>query len=113
MAAGEFVELARSRGVAVVIAGDSAFPLIADVTAPFVYARIMGTREDENRGYSDEALEVWAKRCGAWARGEAPGDLASQRPAAKAKGRDVFLYVISGFKARNPLAAAALIEKVA
>ncbi len=109
----EFVELARSRGVAVVVAGDSQFPLIADVTAPFVYARIMGTREEEDRGYSEERLEAWAKRCRTWALGGAPRDMTALRSAVEAKGRDVFLYVISGFKPRNPLAAAALIEKVA
>ena len=49
----EFVELVRSRGVAVVTAADGDFPLIADVTAPFVYARIMGTREDEVLGYPE------------------------------------------------------------
>ena len=32
----EFVDLARAHSVAVVIAGDSAFPLIADLTASFV-----------------------------------------------------------------------------
>ena len=79
------------------IAGDSAFPLIADVTAPFVYARIMGTREDEA---GDIPTKRW--KCGRSGAGlgsrRAPGDLAGLRPAAKAKGRDVFLYVISGFK---------------
>ena len=109
----EFVELARSRGVAVVTAADGEFPLIADVAAPFVYARIMGTREDEVLGYSDRELDVWAARARTWARGDAPDDLAGLTPHATAKGRDVFLYVISGFKARNPLAAARLIEKVA
>ena len=39
----DFVALAREHGVAIVLAGDSDFPLIADPTAPFVYARIMGT----------------------------------------------------------------------
>jgi uncharacterized protein YecE (DUF72 family) len=109
----EFVELVRARGVAVVTAADGDFPLIADATAPFVYARIMGTREEEVSGYPDEALEAWAQRAKAWARGDAPGDLESLQPLAKAEGRDVFLYVISGFKARNPLAAVKLIEKVA
>ncbi len=108
----EFVTLARSFGVAVVVAGDSEFPLVADVTAPFVYARIMGTREDEVLGYPDRTLEAWAQRARIWALGGAPDELPGLQPHAKAAGRDVFLYVVSGFKARNPLAAAALIEKV-
>ena len=108
-----FVELARAHGVAIVIAGDSGFPQIADLTAPFVYARIMGTRENEARGYSDEALDAWARRAGIWASGGSPDDLAPLAPQTSADGREVFLYVISGFKALNPLAAVALIEKVA
>ncbi len=108
----EFVELVRARGVAVVTAADGDFPLIADVTAPFVYARIMGTREDEVFGYPERALDDWAGRAQTWARGDAPDDLESLRPFAKTGARDVFLYVISGFKARNPLAAIKLIEKV-
>ena len=109
----EFVELARAHGVAVVVAGDSAFPLIADLTAPYVYARVMGTAETEKLGYSGEALDVWAKRARAWAKGEAPPDLlAVGAPAANAAGREVFLYVISGFKALNPAAAMGLIERL-
>ena len=38
-----FIALARAYGVGIVIAGDSSYPQIADLTAPFVYARIMGT----------------------------------------------------------------------
>ena len=107
-----FVELARSHGVAVVVAGDAEFPLIADVTAPFVYARIMGTREGEALGYPDGALDAWAGRARAWARGGAPGDLPELLPGGEAEPREVFLYVISGFKALNPVAATALIAKV-
>jgi uncharacterized protein YecE (DUF72 family) len=109
----EFVALAREHGVAVVIAGDSVYPEIADVTAPFVYARIMGTTEAEDKGYSSPALDIWAKRAKTWAAGGAPQDLKTVA-AAKADhaGHDVFLYVISGFKDRNPAAAMALIERV-
>ena len=39
-------QLLLGHGVAVVIAGDSEYPEIADVTAPFVYARIMGTAKE-------------------------------------------------------------------
>jgi hypothetical protein len=34
------------------------------------------------------------------------------KPAPKAASRDVFLYVISGFKERNPAAGIALIERL-
>jgi uncharacterized protein YecE (DUF72 family) len=46
----EFVAMLRGYKVAAVMAGDSAFPQIADITASFVYARIMGTREDQSLG---------------------------------------------------------------
>lgn len=108
---GDFVALAREHGVAVIIAGDSKFPLIADVTAPFVYARIMGTSETENTGYTDAALDRWAERARTWAAGGAPADLETLAPPPDPKPRDVFLYVISGFKPRNPLAATALVER--
>ena len=108
----EFVALAREQEVAIVVAGDSDYPLIADVTAPFVYARIMGTTEDEPAGYSPDALERWAQRARTWAGGGHPDDLERVAEAAAPGGRDVFLYVISGHKERNPAAAVALIERL-
>jgi uncharacterized protein YecE (DUF72 family) len=108
----EFIALAREHNVGVVIAGDSKYPQIADVTAPFIYARIMGTTEAEDAGYSAKALDLWAKRAEAWAGGGGPQDLETLAPHLNAPRRDVFLYVISGFKERNPLAAIALIERV-
>lgn len=108
----DFIALAREHGVAIIIAGDSKFPQIADATAPFVYARIMGAAETEAAGYSADALDLWAKRAPAWASGGHPPDLETLAPQPKAAARDVFLYVISGFKARNPLAAMALIERL-
>jgi uncharacterized protein YecE (DUF72 family) len=109
----EFVAMTREHGVAIVLAGDADYPLIADITAPFVYARIMGTRETEPVGYSDSELGLWAKRAKDLAAGVIPDDLAtvgSQTPDPG--GRDVYLYVISGHKVRNPAAARALIERV-
>jgi uncharacterized protein YecE (DUF72 family) len=109
----DFVSLARKHGVAIVLAGDCAYPQIADVTAPFVYARIMGTTESEAQGYSDEALVVWTERARLWATGAVPEglDMVSARPA-ESTGRDVYLYVISGFKVRNPAAAMAMLERL-
>ncbi len=107
----EFLSLARRFRVAIVVAGDSDYPQIADPTASFVYARIMGTSESEKRGYSDANLDTWAERAKIWSAGGTPEGLASVGPAPPAKPRDVFLYVISGYKARNPAAAMALIER--
>lgn len=109
----EFIALMREHGVAVVIAGDSDYPQIADVTAPFVYARIMGTVESEPLGYSEQALDRWAEYAKQWAAGKAPNDLAATADTAPERAaRDVYLYVISGNKVRNPAAAMALIERI-
>jgi uncharacterized protein YecE (DUF72 family) len=109
----DFVALAREHGVAVSIAGDSNYPQIADTTAPFVYARIMGTQQMAEAGYSDTALDLWAARARAWASGAAVDGLAYVGPhPADGKARDVYLYVISGHKVRNPAAAMALIQRL-
>lgn len=108
----DFVALLRGYGVAVITSGDSDFPQIADVTAPFVYARIMGTKEAEPKGYSDKQLDAWAERARAWAEGGTPEDLETVAPAAGKTPREVFLYVISGDKVRNPAAAMALVERI-
>jgi uncharacterized protein YecE (DUF72 family) len=109
----EFIALARRYAVAVSIAGDSAYPQIADPTAPFVYARIMGTTPKADLGYSDAALDLWAARAKAWAAGCAAEGLEYVEPARPdGKPRDVYLYVISGHKVRNPAAAMALIRRV-
>jgi uncharacterized protein YecE (DUF72 family) len=109
----EFVALARKYKVAVVLAGDSDYPQIADITAPFVYARIMGTTDKQAKGYSTKALDAWAERARQLAAGNPPADLETiGPPLPKVAARDVYLYVISGFKERNPLAAMELIERI-
>jgi uncharacterized protein YecE (DUF72 family) len=92
----EFTALARKHGVVIVHAGDSEYPEIDEATGRFAYARIMGTGPRPKHGYTDRELDAWAERARSWA----------------ADGRDVFLYVISGHKVRNPAAAMALIERV-
>jgi len=107
----DLVAMTRSRGIAIAIAGDGGYPQIADPTASFIYARIMGTREDEAAGYSPEALDRWTVRAKAWASGQIPDglDLVTTEPPPQP--RDVYLYVISGHKPKNPAAALALIER--
>ena len=109
----DFVALAREAGVAVVLAADSHFPQVADLTAPFVYARVMGARETEKLGYSDAEIDLWAARAKVWASGGAPEGLERVEPARDdGRPRDVYLYFISGEKRLNPAAAMALIERL-
>ena len=109
----DFVALARLHEVAIVVAGDSPHPQIAEITAPFVYARIMGTREETDGGYTAAELDVWAKNCLVWASGGIPGELTrvtEQVPVHER--RDVFLYVIGGYKRHNPAAAMEIISRL-
>jgi uncharacterized protein YecE (DUF72 family) len=109
----EFIALVGEHGFAIVLAGDSAYPQIADTAAPFVYARIMGTQAAEPLGYPPAALDRWAGRANSWAAGLIPDYLQRVGPSeAERLARDVYLYVISGAKQRNPAAALALIERV-
>jgi uncharacterized protein YecE (DUF72 family) len=110
----EFVDMMRHYGVAIIIAGDSQYPLIPDITAPFVYVRIMGTQPGEPLGYSPAALDQWARRAKCWADGDIPEELetVTARDGSRGSGRDVFVYVISGHKVANPAAAQALIERL-
>ncbi len=91
----EFAALARAHEVAIVVAGDSEFPHIDEPTAPFTYVRILGTVEAEPLGYPAAALDAWAQQARAWS-----------------AEREVFFYVISGMKQRNPAAAMALLERL-
>ncbi|MCW5747363.1 MAG: DUF72 domain-containing protein [Alphaproteobacteria bacterium] len=110
-----FVALLRVYGVAAVLADSDSHPQIADVTAPFVYARLQRARDEEATGYTDAALQAWATRADAWSRGAVPSDL--ERIAGPEKKppttRDVFVYMINGFKPKAPAAAMALIERLA
>ena len=105
----DFVALCRKHDVAIVFGADSEFPLIADVTADFVYARIMGTQAKEKLGYSAAMLKTWAERARDWEKGASPKASMLVAPAAPKKKRDVFLFVISGAKEKNPAAAQAII----
>jgi len=104
-----FIALCHKHGVAIVFAADGEFPLIADVTADFVYARIMGTRAKQKLGYPRAVLKTWAERARDWEKGQSPKrSMLLAKPAPRKK-RDVFLFVISGAKERNPAAAQAII----
>lgn len=107
-----FVAMAQAANVAIVMAEHETYPQIADLTADFVYARLQTTREEEPKGYSAKELDRWASATREWAAGKSPAGLDYVSDArGPAKPRDVFAFVISGAKVRNPLAAQALIER--
>jgi len=108
------VALARHYGVALVLAGDSQHPWFSDLTASFVYVRLMGTQSGKPLGYSLPDLDRWAQRARRWAEGGASSDLPPLlTEAAPAECRDVFVYFINGFKVANPAAAQALMQRLA
>ena len=105
----DFIALARKHGFATVFTDSSEYPSFADVTADFVYARLMRSRSEIASGYAAEELDAWAKRAHEWASGGEPGDLPKIVDAAPpATPRDVFIQFISAAKERNPAAAMAL-----
>lgn len=108
----EALALLRQHGVAAVIAADGDHPQIADPTADFIYARIMGTRAGQDQGYAPDQLDLWAERARVWAAGGLPEGLDYAGENHPGPARDVYLYVISGHKVLNPAAAMALIDRV-
>ncbi len=108
----EFIALARQREVAVVVADSARYPMIADVTGPFIYARLQDAREEIETGYSADDLAVWEKRARGWEAGRAAEDLPLIAEPAPETKRDVFIYMINGAKVRAPAAAMALLERL-
>ena len=109
----EYLALARKHRVATVFADSDEYPSFADLTADFVYARLMRTRPDVDTGYSSQALDTWAEAASTWASGAEPADLPKvEKLAAPNKARDVFVYFISGAKERAPAAAMGLLERL-
>jgi uncharacterized protein YecE (DUF72 family) len=109
----DFIALLREYKVAIITGSDSEFPEYADITAPFVYARAMGTTEEHKSGYAPKALDRWAERAREWAAGKVPDDMKTAgKDQPKPAPHDVYLYVISGYKEKNPFAAMELIERL-
>jgi uncharacterized protein YecE (DUF72 family) len=108
-----FVAMARAANIAIVVADHDEYPQIADLSAEFVYARLMRARESEPAGYAPAQLDRWAEIALGWAAGESPSTLDNVSDAPAASGpRDVYLFFIAGDKVRNPQAAEALIGRM-
>jgi len=109
----EFLALARRHGLATVFTDSPEHPNFADVTADFVYARLMRARSEVVTGYPDDELEGWMRRAREWAAGQDPADLPRiAPPQGEPRPREVFLYFISAAKERNPSAAMALLRRL-
>ena len=107
-----FVDLAREHGVAIVVGESDEYPTIGDVTADFMYARLMRSRAEIETGYPVDELATWTATAVAWSRGETVAALDPvAKPAAKAP-RDVYAFFISGAKERAPAAAQAMIARL-
>jgi len=110
----EYVALARRHGAATVFTDSDDYPSFADVTGPFVYARLMKAKADIDTGYAGEMLDAWARTARDWAAGRDPQGAPLVVPgAAEAGPRDVFVFFINGAKERAPDAAQQLIARLA
>jgi uncharacterized protein YecE (DUF72 family) len=95
----EFYDLLRRRGVAFVIAETAGkWGYAEEVTAPFVYVRLHGSRKLYASRYTPEELDAWARRVDGWRRGRPP--------------RDVYVYFDNDHRAHAPHDAIALRERV-
>lgn len=104
----DFVKLLRKYDVALVVADTAGkWPDFEDVTADFMYVRLHGQEQLYASGYTDEALQRWAKRIDAWAVGSQVGDarLIVQGPPPKSAGRDVYCYFDNDIKVHAPFDA--------
>ena len=104
----EFAHLLREHDIALVFADTAGrWPYAEDVTSDFVYARLHGDEELYVSGYTDAALDWWAKRFEAWRAGAEPPDARrlEGKAARKAKARDVYVYFDNDVKVRAPVDA--------
>ena len=109
----DFIVQVRRAGVAVVLADSQKYPLIADLSASFVYTRLQNAKADVETGYSTKAITAWATVAKGWESGEEPEQFPLAAPKGKPlKSRDVFIYFINGAKERAPAAAEALIKRL-
>jgi uncharacterized protein YecE (DUF72 family) len=109
-----FVKLCRDAGVAICVSENENHPIIPDVTADFVYARLLMGDDRIETGYPPKDLDLWADRFRAYAEGAAPQDLPLVDPkgAPAKQARDVFAFFIHEGKVRAPAAAMEMIRRV-
>ena len=108
----EFIDMLRARDVAVVCADAQTSPNLMDITSDFVYCRLHGPAELYPNGYDNSALDEWATRINAWARGEELLDANLVGRKARKRRRDVFVFFDNDKKVRAPANAMELIRRL-
>ncbi len=111
----EFVALLEKYNIAPVCADHFDYPMIADVTADFVYARLQKGSDDIPTCYTPKDMNAWANRLKSWAAGDVPADLPLVDDSRKTKKepRDVFAFFIHEGKVNAPQGAMAMAELLA
>jgi uncharacterized protein YecE (DUF72 family) len=110
-----FLALARQYGCAAVITDSGDYPSFANLTADFVYLRLMRCESQVVTGYAPDVLDAWAACARRWAEGGEPAGLPrieadEERPGAAP--REVYMFMINGAKERAPAAAMGVIERL-
>ncbi len=109
----KFIRLCRERNLAICNSENAAYPFIPDITADFVYLRLISASDDVPTGYDASDLDLWAARFGGYAEGHVPGDFAPIDRTGPPEGpREVYAYVIHEGKVRAPAAAMELLKRV-
>jgi uncharacterized protein YecE (DUF72 family) len=110
----EFIHLLRRHSIGSVVADTVEWPLLMDVTTDFVYCRLHGSEQVYASGYDDAALDLWADRVAAWARGDdaTSGRFACGERCRKIPARDIYVYFDNDMKVRAPFDAQSLRERV-
>jgi uncharacterized protein YecE (DUF72 family) len=100
----EFIAMLRKHKVALVCADTVEWPRLMDVSSDFIYCRLHGSKVLYSSGYSRTAIEEWAERVVAWAKGGEPSEaeFASPKKPRKRAKRDVFVYFDNDVKVRAP-----------
>lgn len=91
----EFYDLLTKHGATAVYAEDDEFPKLRHEGSSFAVARLMQTQSDQPNGYPASDIGRFAKMFTDWS-----------------KKQDVYAFIISGAKERNPAAAMALQDKL-
>jgi uncharacterized protein YecE (DUF72 family) len=107
-----FIDLLRAHDVALVCADSVEWPRLMDLTSDYVYCRLHGSEELYASGYDNAALDAWAERIKAWARGEEAEDGERIGGKARPRRRDVFVYFDNDKKVRAPANAMELIRRL-